>query len=184
MKKKTHPFGLYTVYMLLLCICNFIEFKYPLSVYYPQNPAPTIIFIVIALISACTLFAYMIFAIVGTISLVLTLYSLLVKRISYFFSNVAAGLLLVSICFVGYGTFFKKYPKDSMPLIKYYGGNEIYRNNCIWRNDTIINKYGYLHIDTLVVDEENNTCHWTHKPMVNYRIEYYKKNKFIEDTIK
>ena len=181
MKKtnKTLLLIFFTVTMLLLSVCNWIEFKYQLSIYYPQFPMPTLIGIILMIVFACAFVVFLILVIIGTISLILTLYHLIVNGESRLYSNMAAVILLISLCFVGYGTFFKNYPENKpMPLLRYFGGNELYRNNCIWYGDTII----YNH-DTLVVNEKNNTCHWTYKPMVNYRIEYYKKYKFEQDTI-
>lgn len=126
-----------------------------------------------------------------------TIWNLIVKgetKIEFIISSI---LVIGSLFLVGYGTFYKE--SDSLKewrqkaiedrekwndslLMKFGGGYEIIRRGCIWRGDTIIYKTGDLQIDTLVVDEASNTCHWTYKPTVNYKIHFFNKDKYTQDS--
>lgn len=143
---------------------------------------------------------YMVLIFLGTYSSLRTICILIVKGETKIEFIISALLVICSIFLVGYGTFYKETDslkkrrqeilknreehKDGL-LIKFGWSYEISRGGCIWRGDTIIDKYysiPYYYTDTLVVDEESNTCHWTYKPMINYRINFFNKDKFTQDV--
>ncbi len=190
------------VFMWLLTVANLITFYY--------QPTYFSIFAIPGdkwaglywLIMLPVVFVYAVLAVAGVVSLMREiLYLFWVGGETQKITKVTMVAVSVSLLAVGYGTFLKKqsFPelvraielakwKDEHVLLKYGGGYEIERDECIWRGDTVIYNAGIGHagkkgeIDTLVVDNASNTCHWTYKPMVNYHIEYFHKNKFTQDA--
>ncbi|MBR5644395.1 MAG: hypothetical protein IKW77_09430 [Salinivirgaceae bacterium] len=142
---------------------------------------------------------YAVLVIAGMISLIKTLYPILVGEKCSTLTKVTVAAVSVSLLAVGYGTFLQKqspadffktmeiktssaqWDKENV-LIKYGGDYEMYRHSCIWRGDTILYKDTKQKIATLVVDEASNTCHWTYKPMVNYKIHFFNKDNFTQDA--
>ncbi|MBR2195224.1 MAG: hypothetical protein IJ911_06370 [Salinivirgaceae bacterium] len=190
------------VFMWLLTVANLITFYYqpiPFSIFAKPGDKWAGLF---WLFMIPVVFVYAVLAVAGVVSLMRgILYLFWIDGETKKITKVTMVAVSVSLLAVGYGTFLKKqsFPelvraielakwKDEHVLLKYGGGYEIERDECIWRGDTVIYNAGIGHagkkgeIDTLVVDNASNTCHWTYKPMVNYHIEYFYKNKFTQDA--
>ncbi|MBO7568607.1 MAG: hypothetical protein J6T60_16085 [Bacteroidales bacterium] len=152
-------------------------------------------------------FGYAVSAIVGIILLTKNLHSILTCKENDTLTKVTVFALLFSLLAIGYGTFLKKQPSmadlikaqedlkkaqanviadeqwdNENVLLKYGSGERIYRRSCIVHGDTIIFHPSELKIDTLVLDKSSNTCHWTYKPMVDYRITYFNDSLFTQDA--
>lgn len=144
----------------------------------------------VQLFMAPIVFFYVVLIIIVSYFIVRTIYNHITKKECLKSLKIATIGVLCSLCLVSYGTFFKKAveendrknKRNAELLIKLENGYEIEREGCIWRGDTIICKFNYLQIDTLVMDEESNTCHWTNKPMINYKIAIFNKDKFTQDA--
>ena len=192
------------VFMWLLTVANLITFYY--------QPSDFSIFDHVTdkwaglgkLLMTPVVFVYAVLVIAGMISLIKTLYPILVGEKCSTLTKVTVTVVSVSLLAVGYGTFLQKqsfadlhetmeigrrsakWDQENV-LLKYGGGRRLYRSASVWRGDTIIYNTGYydggkIQIDTLVVNEASNTCHWTYKPMVDYRIEYFGKDRFTQDA--
>ncbi len=188
------------IFMWLLTVANLVTFYYQPSSFSIFNPGGGKWDGLHWLFMLPVVFCYAVLAIVGIILLTKNLHSILTGKESDSFTKATVFALLFSLLAISYGTFLQKQSLEATlhdtkrelsryqwenenVLIKYGGGKTIVRSRCIWRGDTIIYKYSSSpHIDTLVIDEANNTCHFTYKPMVDYHIEVFRKNNFTQDS--
>ena len=187
------------IFMWLLTVANLVTFYYQPSSFSLFNPGGGKWEGLFWLFMLPVVFCYAVLAIVGIILLTKNLHSILTGKESDSFTKATVFALLFSLLAIGYGTFVAKqsmadivndmerdissYQWDNENvLLKYGGGNMIYRRDCIVRGDTIIHHPSKLKIDTLVLDKSSNTCYWTYKPMVNYRIDYFNDNLFTQDA--
>jgi len=184
--------------MWLLIVANLITFYYQPSSFSIFNHAHGKWDGLFILVMIPVVFSYAVLAIIGIILLTKNLHTILTGKESDTLTKMTVSALLFSLLAIGYGTFLKQeslavffekieinrssnqWDREHV-LLKYGGRNRIYRSNCICRGDTIINHPDKLIIDTLVLDKSSNTCYWTYKPMVNYRIDYFNNNLFTQD---
>lgn len=190
------------VFMWLLTVANLITFYNQPSDFSIFNDVTDKWAGLGTLLMTPVVFVYAVLVIAGMISLIKTLYPILVGEKCSTLTKVTVTAVSVSLLAVGYGTFIQKqspadffktmeiktssaqWDKENV-LLKYGGDYEISRHESIWRGDTIIHKYYSsfsYYTDTLVVDEASNTCHWTYKPMVNYKIHFFNKDNFTQDA--
>ena len=184
-------------FMWLLTVANLIAFYFQPSSFSIFNKETDKWARLGTLLMTPVVFGYVLLVIAGLISLIKILYPILRGQESSNLTKVTVSALLISLLAISYGTFLKKsYAalevmevesrsnqwENEHVLLKYGGGKEICRSNCILRGDTIIHRADKLKIDTLVLDKSNNTCYWTYKPMVNYRIDYFNDNLFTQDA--
>ena len=187
------------VFMWLLTVANLITFYNQPSDFSIFNDVTNKWAGLYWLIMLPVVLVYAVLVIAGMISLIKTLYPILVGEKCSTLTKVTVAAVSVSLLAVGYGTFLQKqspadffktmeiktssaqWDKENV-LIKYGGDYEMYRHSCIWRGDTILYKDTKQKIATLVVDEASNTCHWTYKPMVNYKIHFFNKDNFTQDA--
>lgn len=187
------------VFMWLLTVANLITFYNQPSDFSIFNDVTNKWAGLGILLMTPVVFVYAVLVIAGMISLIKTLYPILVGEKCSTLTKVTVAAVSVSLLAVGYGTFLQKQsPADFFEtmeiktsiaqsdqesvLLKYGGGYKMYRHSCIWRGDTILYKDTKQKIATLVVDEASNTCHWTYKPMVNYKIHFFNKDNFTQDA--
>ena len=191
--KNTEKYRKFLLFsMWALTIANFFVFSFQpapdLSVFYDDDfghPFGSFPFLTIMLLPFYHL--YLLLIVFGLYALISTVYLIISKGIRNKWVDTSTVIVLtLSLCAVGYGTFFKEKSteqsdssfaqSDHNILIK-YNWHEIYREDCIWHGDTIVT----FKQDTLIVDETNQTCHWTHKPRIHYRYSYFNKDKFTQD---
>ncbi|MBP5364614.1 MAG: hypothetical protein J6Y82_01660 [Bacteroidales bacterium] len=187
------------VFMWLLTVANLITFYNQPSDFSIFNDVTNKWAGLGTLLMTPVVFVYAVLVIAGMISLIKTLYPILDGEKCSTLTKVTVAAVSVSLLAVGYGTFLQKQsPLDFFEtmkrktsiaqsdqesvLLKYGGGYKMYRHSCIWRGDTILYKDTKQKIATLVVDEASNTCHWTYKPMVNYKIHFFNKDNFTQDA--
>ncbi|MBP5371798.1 MAG: hypothetical protein J6Y55_07770 [Bacteroidales bacterium] len=186
------------VFMWLLTVANLITFYYQPTYFSIFDPPAGKWDGLFWLFMFPVVFVYAVLAVAGVVSLMREiLYLFWIDGETKKITKVSMVAVSVSLLAVGYGTFLQKQSladfveitcwkikraqrEQKNILLKYGGDYKINRHSCIWRGDTIIT--GNKRTDTLVVDEANNTCHRTYKPMVNYHIEYFHKNRFTQDA--
>ena len=128
-------------------------------------------------------FFYLLLAAFGIYALMHTVFDLIVKRPVQKSRIAAVYVLALSILIVCWVTFFPhqyKYKEEgyfnSDILIK-YNRHWFYRENCIWHGDTIVCR----NEGTIVVYEAEHTLHWTYKPGIHYRYDYFHKEGNFQD---